>query len=61
VEDDLTELLAERLEAIGLKNKRSPRRSVSAKELYSTVERVKCFPVYLSGVIDTNDPNQSVR
>jgi len=79
--------------AVGLRLKRSPRRSTSARELLNdsttkvsqqslpssskrsagigngimdeisspTVERQKCYPIYLSGVIDSVDTAHTVR
>lgn len=100
MDDDLSDLLEDGCRvaepavfAVGLRLKRSPRRSTSARELlndsttkvkqqslpYSsktsaatgngimndtsspTVERQKCFPIYLSGVIDSVDTAQTVR
>lgn len=98
LDDDLSDLLEDNCRmtdsaalAVGLRCKRSPRRSTSAKELLSSsssksavaiqqsgisklgsldsglgnsitsIEKQKCFPIFLSGVIDSIDSNHTVR
>ena len=65
-DDDLSDLLEDRMAAMSARIKRSPRRSTSAQELLvapippTTNEKHKCFPIYLSGVIESIDSGQNI-
>merc|ERR1712071_325418 len=66
IEDDVADLLDDRMLAMSLRIQRSPRRSTSCQLLVKQVssadcEKHKCFPLYLSGVIESIDASQTIR
>ena len=66
MEDNLSDLLEDRMAAMSVRIKRNPRRSTSACELLvapipaTTNEKHTCFPIYLSGVIESIDSSQNI-